>query len=625
MLPIVPVRAPVRPCAYSLVSGEKVPLESLVAEVREDYGWGFVQIVGTYGVGKSVALQHLAAVLSGAEAIEFHDDALFQTDEAWDRLIVFARTDPIGHSDIPALRATFQLAPWDADQWIEYLLAVHPAACASVMRRVRAEAGQVARLNGSPELWRIVLDILARDESVRTTGEALDVALATHLERSAHKTDLMACCAALVALGRPSSPESPEVMREPHPPELLRLLSHRVCQVMLGAAALVLALRERKPPALLERHLPIDLIREAAPALDEAACRVLQTVLDSKDGFKHAMAASLLFAKDPNWAPPCPELNLTHGYFAKARWSGAKLGITFLQEADLRSADLAGADLESARLARADLSTAKLVGATLRKADLSESELSGADLSQCDASNAFFTGARLTGALLTHGVLREARLADCDLTDAGFARADLSEALLARSNLTRTDFGHAVCVGTNFSQCSLATADLSGATFCRAKFDHTFLEELDLSGLDFSRASFRDALLTDSKAHGTCFREASFRAAGLAGIDWEGADLRGADLRGVSFHLGSTRCGLVGSPLASEGTRTGFYTEDYIDQEIQEPEQIRKANLCGADLRGANIDDVDFYLVDLRGARYTTQQEVQLRRTGAILDHRAPA
>ena len=58
---------------------------------------------------------------------------------------------------------------------------------------------------------------------------------------------------------------------------------------------------------------------------------------------------------------------------------------------------------------------------------------------------------------------------------------------------------------------------------------------------------------------------------------------------GASFHLGSTRSGLIDSPIACEGSRTGFYTDDYDDRDIKPAEEIRKANLRGADLRGANI------------------------------------
>lgn len=47
-----------------------------------------------------------------------------------------------------------------------------------------------------------------------------------------------------------------------------------------------------------------------------------------------------------------------------------------------------------------------------------------------------------------------------------------------------------------------------------------------------------------------------------------------------------------------------------------------RSNLCGADLRGADVDGVDFYLVDLRGAPYTAEQESHFRKCGAILESR---
>jgi len=114
----------------------------------------------------------------------------------------------------------------------------------------------------------------------------------------------------------------------------------------------------------------------------------------------------------------------------------------------------------------------------------------------------------------------------------------------------------------------------------------------------------------------------------LDGVVWQDLDLRGvklkgADLRGATFHLGSSRSGLVGSPIAGEGSRTGFYTDDFDQQIYHPPEEIRKANLRGADLRGARIENTDFYLVDLRGARYTEEQFTHFRRCGAILFDRA--
>ena len=75
----------------------------------------------------------------------------------------------------------------------------------------------------------------------------------------------------------------------------------------------------------------------------------------------------------------------------------------------------------------------------------------------------------------------------------------------------------------------------------------------------------------------------------------------------------------MNSPIAREGSMTGFYTDDYEDMNFKRPEEIRKANLCGADLRGAEIDGVDFYLVDLRGAQLDAVQLDHVRRCGAIV------
>ena len=136
------------------------------------------------------------------------------------------------------------------------------------------------------------------------------------------------------------------------------------------------------------------------------------------------------------------------------------------------------------------------------------------------------------------------------------------------------------------------------------------------------RAYLKGALLTGTTMAGANFEHACLCEAGLADVEWEGVSLRGADLRGASFHMGSCRSGLVGSPIPCEGSRTGFYTDELDEQTYKAPEEIRKANLCGADLRGALLDGVDFYLVDLRGARYDPDQEEQLRRSGAILEAR---
>src|SRR5262249_30281992 len=154
----------------------------------------------------------------------------------------------------------------------------------------------------------------------------------------------------------------------------------------------------------------------------------------------------------------------------------------------------------------------------------------------------------------------------------------------------------------NLHMAVLNRLSLRQACFTGAIFECTDLVECDLEGMElpgavFTKANLKGALLTGSSMLGADFHEAQLQDTGLADIDWENGNLRYANLRGASFHLGSTRDGLVGSPIAREGSMTGFYTDDYEEQSFKAPEEIRKANLRGADLTGADIEDVDFYLV----------------------------
>jgi uncharacterized protein YjbI with pentapeptide repeats len=137
--------------------------------------------------------------------------------------------------------------------------------------------------------------------------------------------------------------------------------------------------------------------------------------------------------------------------------------------------------------------------------------------------------------------------------------------------------------------------------------------------MDLSGAVLTLGMLTGACLAGSNLRKADLQKAGLAEIDLEGADLRGADLRGASFQLGSTRSGLVGSLIPCEGSKTGFYTDEREEQNYRRPEEIRKANLSYTDLRGAKIKGVDFYLVDVRGAKYTRRQGKYMKRCGAIM------
>ena len=106
------------------------------------------------------------------------------------------------------------------------------------------------------------------------------------------------------------------------------------------------------------------------------------------------------------------------------------------------------------------------------------------------------------------------------------------------------------------------------------------MEGMRLSHADFQGANLSNALLTGSTLRHANLKQASLRGAGLADIDWEGADLSDADLTGASFHMGSTRSGLVGSVIPCEGSRTGFYTDEFNEQDYKSPEEIRNTQVA---------------------------------------------
>jgi len=148
------------------------------------------------------------------------------------------------------------------------------------------------------------------------------------------------------------------------------------------------------------------------------------------------------------------------------------------------------------------------------------------------------------------------------------------------------------------------------------------LVELDLSGVSATRASFSEAALYGARLRHAKLGGASLRDARLANLDAEGTDFTGADFTGATFRLGTTRSGRVFHAPPMEGTRTGFYSDEFFDSPHRAPEELRTANLRGATLLGANVLCTDFYLVDLRGALYDERQAQHFQRCGAILRDR---
>ncbi len=607
-------RAAVRPRVISPETGDGILLEDELGLLLQAGNCPLASIVGPPGSGKTMALRHLAAVLPpwALARVRLVDQSTFDAATA-----AFAPADSqtmavvAGHRCLLPAARTYQLAPWGQDDVIEYLQSVHREKCASVMKRLRA-SGDLGFLEGIPELWTAVLDQMAKDESIHDPGTALGRALRGRLRGDTVVWERVEdfCLDALGTTAHPTRTTAAfQILAEVSLGNtlgegLLHLLRHRPAGRLLASDRLATIILLGPPPAVLAAHFPRDLVNETAQRLvgNDNALETLRAWLrTAKYREVHPMAASLLHAAGSNWCPdPQDGLLLKGAYLEKICWPRVAL-----ETVDLSGADLTDADLTAARLDNAIAERTEFRRATLERASMGGVLAHGADLSQAD---------------LRSVKAPEAHLEEADLSGACLMEANCWKANLEGADITGADFSGAI-----LEQARLVDLDLRSARFEKARFGGSELrgcnlEDMELPGADFHDADCRKALFTDSRMARANFQGADLRESGLAGIDWPGACLRDADLRGANFHLGSARDGLVGSPIACEGSRTGFYTDDFHDRDIKPAEEIRKANLCGADLRGARIDEVDFYLVDLRDAQYTSEQETHFRQCRAIMN-----
>jgi uncharacterized protein YjbI with pentapeptide repeats len=613
---IQPERAPVKPRVVCPASGEALPLEDEVRALLEAGARGVVEITGPPGAGKTTALRHLAAVLPGSAPVRLLDHPhLPAISELTTHLNLcggptLLRVTPV---------ANYRLAGWQEDEWLEYLFAVHPAACADVLTRLRA-APDCAFFPPLPALGAIILDQMAADGEIRGVRAALRRFVLNEVPRAAREYIRAWCLAAQL------QPEkSPVRLRDLGcSPKVLTILRNPAVQVLFAAEKVVENLVRGGPIHFLKERLPRLLVGEvgiAAASLPAALDRLHQ-LMESGPKDNQPMVASILHATATRWVPTSEVVLLTGAYLDGVTWPGVGLRGVMMAKAELNNADLQGANLSHAIANVTNFRQALLRGAVLNHLRAEGASFAKAELSGIQAKAANFQRANLEGANLGGACLSGANFVRANLTGAQFTLADLSHAVLDDAQILDADFSQTNLEGAHFQRVRLNAACFDGARFVKVDLKEANLEGIALPGADFSGADLTGADLTGASMPYANFENAVLSGAGLAEIDWEGVLLRGADLRRASFHLGTSRSGLLFTPIASEGTRTGFYTDDFDEQLFKSPEEIRKANLRGADLRGALIEHTDFYLVDLRDALFDPEQEEHFRRCGAILEAR---
>ncbi len=631
-MPITPQRAAVRPRVTS--PGEVFA----AAELLEDHVAAWLAkrttvglaLVASPGAGLSTALQHVAHLFEGEPRLELHERGICLIHAtAPERK---AEGDAAFASDAAPKWITLQLAPWGEDECIEYLLHRHPQRCASVMRRLQL-AGDLPELEGAAELISTALDVLAADEGVAGAMDALAQQVDALLAQTESRRDLEALC--LRCALEPAHAETIERVDGSGPRfnGEFKLLRHAQARATVAARELIKALERAEFRAQALQFLPIEVERRAAPLLrsSPAALSTLMHGVESAKPRDAGVMASLLHAAEPEsfagWIKARTGRRERPLRFARARlrrapWGGLFLNDIVAHECDFSDAQLSritffGGELRGSNFARADLSAAnlketlltearlahaKLIGANAYRVNFSQSDLRHADLSSAELDHANFHGARLNstlfrGAVLTKATLRDAQFEETDFTAADLRRADLR--------------------GCDLRTCVLREAKLESALLHDAE-----LSELDLRDVTAASANLTGAVLHGANLRGANLSQARLRNARLANLDAEGADFSGADFSGAIFRLGTTRSGLVLNAPPMEGTRTGFYSDEFFDNPHRAPEDVRTANLQRVKLWGAKVEEADFYLVDLRGAIYDERQAAHFRRCGAILRDR---
>lgn len=617
---VIGIRAPVAPRAHRPGCAARPTLEQLVRPFVENRACGAIYIVCPAGFGKTTALSHLRAVLPGDASVGYFDEPQYEHwESATDEILALVATTKL--LPYPAL-ATFELAEWTDDDCLEYLAHVHRQKCAAVMKRLVADP-LYANLKGSPMHLGIVMDEMAADDSV-DLAQALLRYIDRNLPYSLNREALGMHAAGTLTGGQEISMATLTNLGVSEP--MRRFCAPTSVSLVLGAQWAANVLRGGKAPHVLQSHLKYEAIYAIGQAIrpHPAAISILESLLGGFSEWGKPMAASILLAAKPSWCPASiRSWNLRKAKLHGAQWSGLAMNRAHLTDADLGSADLSRADMTKAKAERAILSGANLGNARLYKASFEFADLSNADLSGIHGSRARFDNAVLVGTSFVTASLQAAVFASADLRNADFTNADLS-----RADLSYAVLDGAIFEGAKLNKAELWMLKLYLANWRNASFPGARIRKCDLGGMELPEADFTGADLSESDLTGTQISGGKFAGArlvstGLAEIEWENADLRGADFTHASFHLGSTRSGLVGSTIACEGSRTGFYTDDYNEQDFKAPEEIRKANLRGADLRGAKVFGTDWYLVDLRDAKYTPDQAAHFIRCGAILFHRA--
>ncbi len=425
---IVPAVAAVRPRIVSPATGDALLLEDFVFSSAAKFSRGSIHIAGPVGSGKTTALRHLAATVLPHFPILLLDnpDLVEVSLQSTHRLVVYTHRSPIPSE------LNRRMARWGDDDLIEYLLARHPDHASSVFRRLR-DAVDRSLLQGLPEISRIVIDRMARVETILSVADTLRLVVNDAGEELGDRTLASKYCAEILNMEASFSQVS-EATRDhcftrtsiPKESYLGRLLRFSSIRKITTADLIVGELKRQRLAFKMARHLTREVIDQVASQVSS-----MPQVIDYLEELTRnrmtiaPVAASILHATGAPWCPSHPRLNLSGAFLSGARWQGASLA----------SADLRRADLSSADLSHADLACSRADYANLQSASLAESSISGCRFVATNLSNANFCGASGSNTVFSRS----------DLSDADFRDSELPKALFRAARLRNANFAARTC------------------------------------------------------------------------------------------------------------------------------------------------------------------------------------
>jgi len=615
---VQPMRAIVVPRVISPTTGEALPIVDQIG----NYLNSSVHTIRLSGNGKSIALAHVAYELDGRPDIRIVDDQRFDDiqHDTKSELLIFGSSEPGVDSGIDV---QLQIASWTNDELIEYLLAVYPRHCKSVMTRIqKADDKWIA--GGSPQVWSLILEEMVHDSSIRCIESAL-LKIATKSFPSEHFEAVKSICL-MRALGEPITELNQFVVETKLDASSRALLRHSGVRLVLAAEKIHADFENERPVSQLGTKWCDRLIELVANRIKNAnhpqVLQHLNEIANSPADQESSMAASLLIRWDRNWRPTISqELLLCDAELKNAQWRGLNFDKVILNNSNLYQADLSGSKWSKTTASAVNGQQANFSDSVLDDCQLSKAVFSGASFRDVIAKKTNFSEAVLNRCDFRNSKCENSDFSNADLTSANLDGSDMTGCLFYRCRMGDARFAGAVLDFCNFFNVDLRNCDFQVASCICASFVHSNFEDMSIRDLNLNGSDFRSAILSGTKLRDCQLLGAKFADAKLADIDWENCDLRDASFDGCHFHMGSTRCGLVDSPYPSHGTRTGYYTDEFDEQYFRRPEEMRKANMSGCDLRGAQVEHADFYLVDLRGARFENHQRDHFQKCRAILDN----